>query len=321
MKMKKIICLALALCLSVALFASCTPVTTEKTAIKIAALKGPTGIGFAKMFDSVYDSYECDIELYGAPTDVVGLVAGKKVDIAAVPANVAATLYKKTEGKVKIIALTVLGSLYVLSNQPIDSIDDLASKKIALAGQGATPEYALKYVLQENEITNCEIEFFSEHAEVVTNAVNGNADIILLPEPFVSVMLSKNAGFSVCLDLDEEWNKVSTSSLSMGVLIASAEFCENNPEVLNAFLEDYAESVNFANDADSTAAAIVAEKGILASEQLAKTAIPNCKITAIFGNDMKTKLMPFFQLLHQLNPATVGGKVPNEDFYYTNLAK
>ena len=319
LKTKKILAAALALCLVLAAFAGCAP--KNQAEIKIAALNGPTGMGFAGLFEKisegpVFDRYTVD--LYGAPPDVNALVIGKKVDIAAVPANVAATLYKKTNGEIRLIAINTLSVMYILSkNGAVTSVEDLKGKTVYMAGQGATPEYAMKYIHEKKNIADCNLTFLSEHAEVVTQAVAGNADIVLLPEPQVSVLKSKNAGFEVALDINEEWNKVSDAALSMGVLVASKSFCEENPEALDRFLKLYKESVAFVNADTDAAAKIIAAKGIVPNEALAKSAIPNCNIVCITGADMKAKLAPFFDVLYGYNPQTVGGALPDDAFYYT----
>ncbi|MBR2327660.1 MAG: ABC transporter substrate-binding protein [Clostridia bacterium] len=318
-KIKKITAAVMAVCLFVALFAGCAP--QNKADVKIAALNGPTGMGFAGLFGKIEDGKTVDsykVDLYGAPTDVNALVIGGKVDIAAVPANVAATLYKKTNGAIKIIAINTLSVMYILSKDgSVSSVEDLKGKTVYMAGQGATPEYSMRYILERNNITDCNISFLSEHAEVVTQAVAGNADVVLLPEPQVSVLLSKNKGFEISLDINEEWNKVSDAALSMGALIVSNDFAEKYPEALGRFLKLYKESVDYVNANVDEAAAIIAQKGIVPNEALAKSAIPNCNIVCITGADMKTKLSPFFEVLYNSNSASVGGALPDDAFYYT----
>ena len=318
-KLLKITAAVVAALLALAVFAGCVTVITP-VSITVAALKGPTGMGLAGLMQKAAaaeldDNY--DISLYAAPTDIVGLVAGGKVDIAAVPSNVAATLYKKTEGKVRLIAINTLGVLYLLTkDESIKSVKDLEGKTVVTSGQGATPEYVTDFILEKNGVKNCALTYLGEHAEVVTQAVTGGADTVLLPEPFVSTLLSKNAGFRIAIDINEEWEKVSDAALSMGVLIASEDFCKNNPEALARFLKAYAESVSFVNGKPDEAAVIIAENGIVGSEELAKSAIPNCNIVCITGNEMKTRIKPFLELLFEKNAASVGGQMPDEEFYY-----
>lgn len=80
---------------------------------KIAALNGPTGLGLAEI--KADRSYAYDVEYYSDPQEVGPLLIKGEVDIAALPLNMAANLYKKTDGKIKMLAINTLGVLHVLS--------------------------------------------------------------------------------------------------------------------------------------------------------------------------------------------------------------
>lgn len=317
--MKKIVALLLVLLLSVGIFASCAP--KEKTHINVGALKGPTGMGLSKLMvkaEAGEAKNDYEFEVFGAPTDVTGLLLNGELDIAAVPTNLAATLYNKSNGKIKIIALNTLSVLYVLEKgNTINSFADLEGKKIYASGRGATPEYALNYLLNENNIT-CEVEYFANHEEVVTQALAGNADIIVIPEPNVSNLMSKSPEYRIAVDINDVWEETTQgqSLISMGCIVAQAEFIENNKSAVDAFLKEYAESVKFVNEDVDGAAEIIAQLGIVPSKAIAQKAIPNSSIVCITGNEMKTKATPFIQILFDSNPASVGGKLPGEDFWY-----
>ena len=205
--------------------------------IRVAAMNGPTGMGMARLADKVQNDmlpYECDVTFSGSPDDVrAGLLSGE-LDIAAVPVNMAAALYNKTGGEILTLAANTLGVLYIVEKgDTVQSMADLAGKKILAAGQGSTPEYVINYLLEENGLTDSvEVEYVSEHAEAVTQMAAGNADLILVPEPFVTTALSKVEGARVALDLTQEWAKVSDADMVMGCLVVSKTFAEANPQAL-----------------------------------------------------------------------------------------
>lgn len=297
----------------------------QKTAVKVAGLKGPTGIGMVKLMqDSKKGGAQNDysFELVGAPDNIVSMISNGSVDIAAVPTNMAATLYNKTGGKVKLLALNTLGVLYILEKgESIQSIADLKDKTIYATGQASTPEYALNYILEANGLKagqDVKVEYLAEHSELAAKALAGQADIIMLPEPFVTTVLSKDAGFRVAVDLNNEWKEASEDSsiFSMGALMVRTEFLENNKAAVDKFLEEYAASVKYVNENVDAAAELVAAENIMASKELAAKAIPNCNIVYIEGKEMQEKTQPFLKLLYDNNPKSVGGSLPGEDFYY-----
>ena len=336
--MKKIFSLVLVLALVLSAFVGCnnsqqgntptdnaeaTPTAEAYTPvdIKVGALMGPTGMGMSKLMDDAKKKTAANnytFELFSAPTDITGLIINGELNIAAVPTNLAATLYNKTKGQVQLLALNTLGVLYVLEKgNTVNSIKDLEGKKIYSSGQAATPQYALDYVLKANGI-KCEVEYFATHAELATQALSGNADIILIPEPQVSTILSKNSEFRIAVDFNAAWDEATEnkSLFSMGCLVVRKDFAENNADAVAKFLEEYAASVKYVNENPENGGKLIAEYGIVPSEAIAKKAIPNAKMVTISGEEMKTKTIPYLQILFDSNPTSIGGAMPGNDFYY-----
>ncbi len=323
--MKKLIALILSALMLVTLFAGCGNKTedsgnSEAVDVRIMALKGPTGIGMAKMMDEEPEGYTFSIA--GKPDEVVAAVAGGKADIAAVPTNLAATLYKRTEKGIKMIAINTLGSLYILENgNTVNSIADLRGKTVYATGQGANPEFVLNYLLEKNGLKvgeDVKVEFKAEHAELAALMAAGECVLGMLPEPNVSSAMAQNKDLRIALNLNEEWNKVSDegSRLTMGCVIVRAEFLEEHPEAVKAFLERLDSSIKFANENVADAGTICETYGIVPKAALATKAIPNCNMTLIKGADMKPAIDSYFKVLHTANPQSVGGAVPDEGFYY-----
>ena len=112
--------------------------------INVAVIKGPTGVGMVSLMDSAANgkaSNNYTFSVASAPTVVVPKIATGEVDIAAVPTNVAATLYKKTDGNVKMLAVNTLGVLHILEKgETINSFADLKGKTRNTSGQGSNHE-------------------------------------------------------------------------------------------------------------------------------------------------------------------------------------
>ena len=293
--------------------------TADNTVVRVAALQGPTGMSVAHMMTENDGSYE--LTLVAAPAEVNALVISGQVDIASVPINVGAVLYNKTEGGVKALALTTRGMLYVLEKgDTIQSVQDLEGKTILYAGQGATPEYVTEYILSTFGV-NATLETEAEHAAVASKAIEGLADIVLLPEPMVTNVLMKNPDFRVALDITEAFaeaaqqNGVSDAQLSMSVVIARKEFAETHPDLVEAFMKDLEASIAFANENVAQAAQEIADLGIIAAAKVAEKALPSCRLVFVSGEDMRAQAAPLYEILFSANPASVGGKVPDEAYY------
>ena len=340
--MKKILSLAMSLAMIFSL-AACSPAENssstpsssessqssapaEKIQISVAALKGPTAIGMVEMMHNAQEgttANDYQFTLAGAPEELVGKIVQGEFDIAAVPTNLASTLYNKTEGEVQLAALNTLGVLYIVENgDTIHSMADLAGKTIYATGAGSTPEFALNYLLEQNGLqvgTDVQVEYKTEHSELATLLASGQADIALLPQPFVTSVLNQNEQVRVALDLTEEWEKATqgASVLTMGCVVVQKSFAEEHPEALAQFMAEYEASVNFVNDpANLETAAQYTEDFDIIAAAVAQKAIPQCNIVFMTGEEMQQATQGFLEVLFEADPASVGGKLPDEGFYY-----
>ena len=293
-------------------------------ALRIAGLKGPTTMGLVNLLSMESDgtaSMDYDLQLYGAADEIVPLLMKGELDMAAIPANLAATLYQKTSGGIEAVAVNTLGVLYVVEKgDTVQSMADLKGRTILSTGKGTTPEYVLRYLLTQNGIDpdkDVTIEYYSEATEVTAQMANAEDAIAVLPQPYVTAAGLQDDTLRVALDLTEEWNKVCDTQLITGVTVVRKEYAEEHPDVVAAFLADYAKSVDAANtDLDGTAA-LCEEQGVVAKAAIAKKALPNCNIVCLTGDDLKTNASAYLQVLFDADPTAVGGALPGDDFYWS----
>lgn len=300
----------------------------ENVDINVAALKGPTAMGMVKLMNDS-DNGETELNHYNftisaAPDEITPSIIQGKVDIAAVPANLASVLYNKTEGQVQVLAINTLGVLYIVENgDTVNSVADLKGKTIYASGKGATPEYALNFMLSANGIDPAKdvtIEYKAEHAECVSALVNDDNGVAMLPQPFATTALMQNENMRIALDMTKEWEtaakaKDSSASLVTGVVIARKAFIDEHPDAVKLFMSQYEDSINYTNDNAEDASALI-EKYDIIKAAVAQKALPFCNITFVAGSDMKEKLGGYLAELFNQNPEAVGGQVPADEFYY-----
>lgn len=304
------------------------PAATEPVAVRTAALKGPTAMGLVRFMSEADAGNLADedwsFQILASADEVAPLIAKSEVDIAAVPANLASVLYNKTEGAVRVIAINTLGVLYVCElGDEVNTVSDLRGRTIYSAGKGATPQYALEYVLRQAGLdsdSDVTIEWKSEHAECVAALAEGVGAVAMLPQPFVTTAQAKNDQIRVALDLNREWESACEAAgqkarLITGVAVVRSEFADAHPEAVDAFLDHYRESVEYVNGNVGEAAKLVAGYGIV-PETVAAKALPACNITFVAGQDMKDQLYGYLEILHGQNAQAVGGSLPGDDFYY-----
>ena len=293
--------------------------------VNITAIAGPTGVGLVDLMQKQTDGTAANnytFNVVSDPTQAVAAISNGSADIAAVPTNLASTLYKKTEGKVQVLALNTNGVLHMLSNGvEIDSVADLKGQTIYTQGQGANPEYILKYVLEKNGLDpekDVKIEFVADNDALAAEMLKGTAKVAMVPEPKASAIMMQNGDIKRVLNMTDEWNKVSADDITlvMGCVIARKDFVEQNPKAVEKFLEEYEASIEAVKADVDTAATLCETYQIIPKAALAKQAIPNCGLTFKKDSLMQHQLSAYLNILYSYNPAAIGGQVPADDFYY-----
>lgn len=287
---------------------------------RLMVMSGPTGVGAAKLLKDGEGTVIASGEVVEDNESVKNALVSGEVDIAAIATNMAATLNNKLGGDLQVLAVNTLGVLYILEKgDTVASMADLKGKTLYATGQGANPEYVLNYLLTQNgvEPADVNIEWLTGQ-EIIAKMASGESGICMLPVPAATTLMMKDENVRQALSLSEEWDKLGNGALTQGCIVARTEYVEQNPNAVEAFLAAYEDSISYMNDetARADAAALVAEFGITANDKIAMKAIPQCNLVCVRGQEMKDMLIGFYDVLFQAAPASVGGAMPADGFYY-----
>ncbi|HHY82667.1 MAG TPA: ABC transporter substrate-binding protein [Clostridiales bacterium] len=296
---------------------------TEPVNIRVGGLKGPTSIGLVKLMESAEAGEAANnytFTISGSADEVTPKLVKGELDMAAVPANLASVLYNNTNGDIKLLAVNTLGVVYIVEKgNEIQSFEDLKGKTIYATGKGSTPEYTLRYLLSENGIDpdkDVTLEWKSEPTEVVALFSEIDYGVAMMPQPYVTVAQTQIEGLRTAIDLANEWDALDNGSdLITGVLVARKDFVEKYPEQVAAFLDEYKQSIEYVNANIPEAAQLVEKFGIVKAA-VAEKAIPYCNIRFMEGAEMKASMQGYLSVLFDQNPKSIGGKLPEDDFYY-----
>lgn len=285
--------------------------------LRIVSMKGATSIGLASMMQQEQGQFN----VVAAADEAASLLMQDKADIALVPANLAATLYKKTDGQIRVIDANTLGVLYVVTaDASIDSLESLAGKTVYMTGKGTVPEYTLSALLETKGMSmdDVDVQFKSEPTEVAAFMAQDSDAIAILPQPYATALCTKNPSIQMKVDLSKEWEDSfeNRSSIVTGVTIAKASVVEESSEAIAEFLNRHAASAKEAVDNPAAIADTVADLGIIDNATIAEKAIPYCNVVCLTGSDTKDTLQGYLEALYNQNPASVGGALPDDDFYY-----
>ena len=295
--------------------------------LHFTVLSGPTGVGAAKLLNDIDNDiaeHPYEYTIASANDQLTSMLANGETDIATMASNVALNYYNKTNGSIRVIALGTLGVLHILEGNGGDSIHsvlDLMGKTILSVGQGANPEYALRHILTENGLDpdfDVTIEFYTDASEITAKLLSGEADCAMLPVPAATAAVAKSQGsVRAALDLTAEWNALDNGSqLVMTAVVVRTEFLQEHPEAVDAFLVDYAASIDYVNGNIDEASELVAGYGLAPSAAIAAKAIPQCHLVCITGANMQHVIDGYYTVLYNANPSSIGGSLPDDSFYY-----
>lgn len=319
--MKKILALTLVLIFVLLPLSGCA---RDNTAVRLGGMTGPTSIGMAKLLaddQAGVSKNDYEFVLVSDGEEMKAKLLAGEVDIAAIPANLAAALYKKTNGEIQVIAVNTLGVVSLLEKgSSVNGLSDLAGKTVYApnSAKGAIPEIVFSYLLAQAGLTLGEDVTLTGIAPTLLEEKLSNGDIVLSPEPVATALLSKVEGARRAVVLDDAWNALDNDTEYItGVTVVRREFAEAHPQVVERFLDEYEDSIEYADEnAADTAEKVVSFKILEQKSALIAKAIPNCHLDFMDGDDMKEALKAYFALLVPVMPKSFGGEVPDDGFYY-----
>lgn len=301
------------------------PQPDSQLPVNVMVLSGTTGFGMAKLIDDASSGSAALNYTFSVENDAANVTAALingSADIAALPTNAASVVYNKTSGQVQLLALNTKGVLYLLSNGSegeIGSIADLKGKTVYVPAQN--PSFIFSYICRQNGLVPGEDitidNTYAQPAELRTALAAGEVALAVLPEPMVTIARAANDSLSVVLDLTDEWDAVAPEgSLVQGCVVVRTQFAQEHPQEVKAFLDEYAASIAFLGEDAEAAGQIIESSGVFANGKVAAKAIPNCNVCFISGGDMKSAMEQFLDIMFSEAPASIGGAVPGDDFYY-----
>lgn len=323
---KRIFAVLLSLALLFSL-ASCADKTdggtddTESTAsyirenkTKIAVPNSVFCLGIAKL--GADRDYAYTVTRFDTLQEIEEQLKNGGTDIAALPVENAARLFNETKGGIKIIAVNNLGVLHlVTSDSGIASLADIKDKTVYATGKGTAYEHIINYIFEKNAIAP-RIEYVETESELATLAIEGKADICIIPEPQAAKVVFENTEMKRVIDFNDEWNKVSDVSLVQGVIVARTEYIEQNPEYMEQFLFHNEVSLNFLNENSGLGADLLYQNSYYSSVELAEESIPAGNLYFIKGEEMKAMIQEVCDVLSAADPELTGGTVSADGICY-----
>ena len=276
----------------------------EKLTVKLGVMQGPTGFSSSALGDQV------QIEVYPSPNEAVAKLIKGELDMIALPANAAASLYNKGV-EIKVVAIIGEGMLSVVGTESATATASTTTTTLYVPGTGGTPDHmaSLLYPEYEKEYS------VTAPAQLAQLLIAGKVDLAILPEPFVTMVLSKNSNLKIISNVQERWTALTgQDNYPMSVLVVKDSFAQEHPSTVQEIKEAYKNSIETILSDPETAGTRIEELGIMKAE-MATPALANCALTFKDGSQAKEELLSYYTILLDLAPDAIGGKLPDDGLW------
>jgi NitT/TauT family transport system substrate-binding protein len=290
--------------------------------VHFAVMAGPTGfssVALNKNEGRIADDIQIAMQVFPSPNEVVARLANGELDFACLPSNLAANIYNKGV-KIKLAAVIGNGMLSVVSSDgSVQGVGDLLGKTIHVPGAGSTPDQMAQLLLKEAGLAvgkDVILDYsVASPAQLAQLTIAGKVSLVMLPQPFVSMILNGSKNATEVVDIQALYEDLSgVANYPMSVMVVREQFAKNHPRALAQILKAYEDSVAWVNAEPQAAGEAIEEAGIMKAA-LATPSIPFCNLVFVPSQEAKEEVQAYYRFLHSFSPASIGGAVPADNFY------
>lgn len=297
----------------------------EKTdTILTATLKGPSAMAMIHMIESAdsIGDFNAEFVIKNEPRQVQAMMLEESVDFAVLPSTLGALLYNKT-GNYILAGIPVWGTLYLFgSDTSINTWNDLKGKKVSLMGRGMTPDIMFRYLAERNGLEpdrDMELDYsFPTHIELANAISAGVSELGVISEPMVSLVMARNPSVRPLINFNREWIRLfgPGTPFAQTALLVHRNFAEEHPDIVNEYLKKLNESIQRVNKFPHESARLIVRHNILPDTSIAERSIPRSNLHFSYAGEEMNGIHEYFKVFYTFNPLILGGKLPDEEFYF-----
>lgn len=262
------------------------------------------------------------------PDQMRAMALNSQIDFIAAPTNVAANLYNRG-AQLKLVNVSIWGILWMVSReQHLNTIADFKGKEIAMPFRGDMPDLIFTKLIQSaglNKKNDFQFRYVANPLDAMQLLITRRVDHALLAEPAVSMALRKTQSFPISviapelhrsLDIQQEWGRL----LKREHRIPQAGMALLNTSlpdyVVQRFQEEYRNASQWCNEHPELAGQLVAKRIEMLIPEAVADSIRVSPFDVANATSAQKALEFFFTALKEQNPAVIGGKLPDQAFYY-----
>jgi NitT/TauT family transport system substrate-binding protein len=287
----------------------------------IYGLRGPSGVGMIRLFEDppALPNTRVTVEALAQANLMAAKFLAGEAKIGILPPDTAAKI-ASGGSSIQIAAVTGMGMLSLLSADPaVRRIEDLAGRSVAVAGQGATPDYVFRKILLSKGLrpdTDVVFDYSLAYPEIAQALIAGRLSLALLPEPFATMARSGNPNLRPLGNVQEEWIAVGGSgNFPMTVLVVDGNWAASRRQALSTVLERLKDSIEWVLANPAEAGVLVEKHDLGLRAPVAAAAVPRSNYVFIPAAEARPALESLYRTFLEFAPQSIGGALPAESFY------
>ncbi len=269
-----------------------------------------------------------EFKVWKNPDQMRALVLSGDVDFIATPTNVAANLYNRG-ADIRLLNVSIWGVLWMVSrDNSLKTLADFKDKEIAMPFRGDMPDIIFSKLAKESGLDpkkDFKLRYVSNPLDAMQLLILRRVDHALLAEPAVSMALRKTQSYPMkiiapdlyrSVDLQKEWGRLLKRKSSIpqaGMALINKKL---DKHIIQRFIEEYEKATNWCLEYPDEAGKIVAEHIELLTPEAVSDSIKVSQFKHVSANDARVELDYFFNILLESTPAVIGGKLPDDGFFY-----
>ena len=316
---KKLILLMIGMMLSLVVLAGAGS-GEQASPVRVAGLSGVSGLAMVKLIDEpVLGGRPIAHSIFKSPDLLTGKLITGEVDIAALPINTAAILYNKGV-PVQIASVIGWGVMYLIGDVKVKDWADLKGQTVLAPAKGAVPDLLFRYLLIKNGLNpeqDLTIQYVGSPVELAQLTAGGAASLAVLPEPWVTQVIEKNQKVQVLLDFQQEWQRIEKQGQTypQTCIVVNRKFAAANREFVRLYMKELEDAMEWLNR-NPEPAGVLGEKHVQISANAVRNGLVRCNLRFANAIQARPEIDRFLLRLSELAPNAIGGKLPDEEFYY-----
>ena len=270
-----------------------------------------------------------EFKLWKSPDELRAYTLRGGADFIAVPTNVGANLYNKGVD-IKLLNVSVWGILGILTRDKTKkTLKDFVGCEIAMPFRADMPDIVFEEIIKAQGLDpkkDFKLSYLNSPIDAMQMLIMRRVDHALLAEPATSIALRKTGSFPLKLVapdlyrsnmLEQEWGetfKVQTKIPEAGMAVVGD--IGKNKHIVKRFNEEYAKSLKWYKNNPKKAGELAVKYVKMLDAQGVADSIQYVQLDLVDAKNSKKDLEFFFNVLKKNNPKSIGGKLPNDNFYY-----